>query len=89
MCIRDSWGAVLGGFAGLFVGLPIPIVGPLVTVLLGTFCGAGLATWLETRSMPDSTRVGFGLVLARTVAVGLKVAVALAVVATTAFALVF
>lgn len=86
---RAFWGAVIGGMAGLFVGLPIPVVGPLVTAFLGTFLGAGLVTFWETRSIEHSTRVGWGLVLARTAAVALKVAAAVAMIAAVAIALVF
>lgn len=82
------WGAVLGGLAGLFVGIPVPLVGPLITALMGTFLGAGLVTWIQTRSLEASTRVGWGLVLARTAAVGLKVATGLALIAVVALALI-
>lgn len=85
---RAFWGAVVGGMIGLFVGLPVPLVGPVLTVFLGTFLGAGLVTWLETRSMAHSTRVGWGVVLARTLAVVLKVGTALAVAAAVGVALV-
>jgi len=77
------WGAVVGGLAGLFVGVPVPVVGPIVTAFVGTFLGAGLV-----RSLEASTRVGWGLVLARTVAVGLKVATGLALVVVVALALI-
>lgn len=82
------WGAVLGGLSGLFVGIPVPVVGPLLSAFIGTFLGAGLVTWIETRSLEASTRVGWGLVLARTAAVGLKVATGLALVVVVALALV-
>lgn len=85
---RAFWGAVIGGMMGLFVGLPIPLVGPILTVFLGTFLGAGLVTYLETRSMAHSTRVGWGVVLARTVAVVLKVGTALGVAAAVGLAMV-
>ena len=85
---KAFWGAVVGGMAGLFAGLPIPLIGPLVTAFLGTFVGAGLVTYLETRSIERSTRVGWGLVLARTAAVGLKIATALALTAGVGVALI-
>ena len=85
---KAFWGAVGGGMAGLFVGLPIPLIGPLVTAFLGTFIGAGLVTYLETRSIETSTRVGWGSVLARTVAVGLKIATALVLTAAVGVALI-
>ena len=69
---RAFWGAVAGGFLGIFVGLPIPLVGPVLTAFLGTFLGALLVTLVETRSLAGSTRVGWGMVLARTASVGLK-----------------
>ena len=78
---KAFWGAVLGGFLGLFVGLPVPLVGPLVTAFLGTFLGAGLVTWMETRSLGRAGRVGWGVLLARTLAIGLKVGVAAVVLA--------
>lgn len=74
------WGAVAGGMVGLFIGAPVPVVGPLVTAFVGTFLGAGAATLWETGSLSASTRVGWGLVLARTFAIGLKVATAVLVV---------
>lgn len=83
------WGAVLGGMAGLFVGLPIPIIGSVITAFLGTFVGAGLVTLVETRSLERSARVGWGVLLARTTAVALKVGVAVAITATTVVALLF
>ena len=81
------WGAVLGGMAGLFVGIPVPVVGPVITAFVGTFLGAGAVTLLQTRSIGRSARVGWGVLLARTVAVALKVAVAVGVIAFVAVAL--
>jgi uncharacterized protein YqgC (DUF456 family) len=86
---RAFWGAVIGGMAGLFVGLPVPVVGSVVTAFVGTFVGAGLVTWMETASLGRSARVGWGVLLARTLAVGLKVAVAVGVVGFIALALLF
>ncbi len=84
---RAFWGAIVGGMAGLFVGVPVPLVGPIITAFFGTFLGAGLVTLLETRSVEHSTRVGLGLVLARTAAVALKVATAVLLIAAVAAAL--
>lgn len=85
---RAFWGAVLGGMAGLFVGLPVPLVGPVITAFAGTFLGAGIVTLMETRSIGRSARVGWGVVLARTAAVALKVAVAVGVIASVGVALI-
>lgn len=84
---RAFWGAVLGGMAGLFVGVPVPIVGPLITAFVGSFLGAGVVTWFETRSLSRSGQVGWGVVVARTVAVALKVGVGAALVAATGVSL--
>lgn len=78
---RAFWGAVVGGFLGLFVGAPIPVLGSIVTGLAGTFAGAALVTLRETRSARDASRVGWGMLLARVLAVGLKVAAGLVVLA--------
>lgn len=85
---RAFWGAVLGGMVGLFVGVPVPVVGSVVTAFLGTFLGAGLVTFFETRSLERSARVGWGVLLARTAAVALKVGVGAVLVGATAVRLV-
>lgn len=66
------WGAVFGGFAGIIVGLPIPLVGSLVAGLLGTFLGAGVAAYHETRRLDRSTRIGWGTLLGRVLAAIVK-----------------
>ncbi len=86
---KAFWGAILGGMVGLFVGVPVPIIGPMITAFLGTFLGAGLVTLFETRSVERSARVGWGLLLARTAAVAMKVGVAIVITGTTAVALLF
>ena len=85
---RAFWGAVIGGMAGLFVGVPVPIIGPVITAFLGTFLGAGLVTWLETASIERSARVGWGVLLARTAAVAMKVTAAVVVIGAVAVALI-
>ena len=77
---RAFWGAVIGGFVGVVVGLPVPVVGSVLAGLLGTFVGAAAATLHETRSLRDASRVGWGVTVARIVAVGMKVGVGVAVV---------
>jgi uncharacterized protein len=69
------WAAVVGGIAGALIGAPIPVVGSIVAGFLGTFLGAGLVTLVQTRSVGDASRVGTSVVIARTLAVALKVAV--------------
>ena len=84
---KAFWGAVLGGMAGLFVGVPVPIIGPMITGFLGTFIGAGLVTFVETVSLKESAKVGWGMLFARTAAVALKVGVSVGVVAAVGVAL--
>jgi uncharacterized protein YqgC (DUF456 family) len=73
------WGAVVGGFAGVVIGAPVPVVGSLVAGFLGTFLGAAALTFHRTRSVRDASRVGWGVLLARILAVGLKVGVGVAI----------
>lgn len=86
---RAFWGALIGGMLGLFVGVPIPIVGSVITAFLGTFLGAGVVTFAETLSVERSARVGWGVLLARTVAVALKLGTAVSVIAFVALSLLF
>jgi len=69
------WAAVFGGITGAIVGVPVPLVGPLLAGLVGTFLGAGVVTLVQTRSFGSASRVGTGVVIARTLAVALKVAI--------------
>ena len=70
---RTFWGALLGGAVGVVVGAPVPVAGSLIGAFVGTLAGAALATWLETRRIGGSLRAGWGALLGRTVAVGVKV----------------
>ncbi len=78
---RAFWGAIGGGLVGVLIGLPVPFVGSVLAGLLGTFVGGGLVTLLETRSLGDASRVGTGVVLARTLAVALKIGAGVVVLA--------
>lgn len=69
------WGAVLGGFAGVAVGMPVPVVGPILAGFLGTFVGAAGVTLLERRTVGEASRVGWGVVLARSFSVAIKIGV--------------
>lgn len=76
---RAFWGAVVGGIVGTLVGMPVPLFGPILAGVVGTFLGAGAVTLHETRSLETASRVGWGTALARTIAVGVKVAVGVVV----------
>jgi uncharacterized protein YqgC (DUF456 family) len=84
---KAFWGALVGGFAGLFVGTPVPVVGSVLMAFAGSFVGAALVTVFEGRGVGDAGRVGTGILLARILAVGLKVAAGMAVIAITGAAL--
>jgi uncharacterized protein len=76
---RAFWGAVLGGTIGVFVGFPVPILGPVIAGLLGSFIGAAIATLQEGGGLSTAGRVGWGTVLGRVVSTGVKVAAAIVV----------
>lgn len=76
---RAFWGAIIGGFVGVLLGAPVPVVGSVVAGLVGSFVGAAVVTYYEMRDIEAAGRVGWGVFLARTLAVGVKVAVAIAI----------
>jgi hypothetical protein len=60
---RGLWGAIIGGFVGgLFLtGLvPIPVVGTLIGICLGTFAGAIAGELTSGSQVTQSVRVGVG-----------------------------
>lgn len=68
------WGAILGGIAGLFIGVPIPVIGSLVAGLLGTFVGATLGAYKELGGDLDlAKQAGIGALLGRVFAAVVKV----------------
>lgn len=69
------WGAVAGGFVGVVVGMPVPVVGPVLAGFLGTFVGAVGVTLLEKRPVREASRVGWGVILARSLSVAIKTGV--------------
>lgn len=76
---RAFWGAVAGGFAGAMAGLPVPVAGALLGGVTGTFLGAAAVTLWERRSLEEASRVGWGMTVARAIAVAVKTAVGIAV----------
>lgn len=70
---RTFAGALLGGLVGALLGAPLPIAGPVLGAFGGTLLGGFVATWLDTRSVGTSLRAGWGALIGRAVAVGLKV----------------
>jgi uncharacterized protein YqgC (DUF456 family) len=62
---KAFWGALGGGFVGVLLGLPIPIIGSVIAGMLGAFAGAALVTYAETRQLDAAHRVGWSAVLVR------------------------
>lgn len=76
---RAFWGAIIGGMLGVLLGTPVPVVGSVIAGFLGSFLGAALVTYYELGDVDAARRVGWGVLLARTLSVGLKVAVAVVI----------
>ncbi len=57
---RASWGAMIGGFAGmLFLSFPLPIIGTIIGGIVGCFLGAAIAEMTLDRGLQQGARVGF------------------------------
>lgn len=85
---RASWGAVIGGMGGAFMGVPVPVVGSVIGAFVGAFIGAFVAE-LTRGSIGSATKVATGALIGRAVAAALKVAIGLAMAAVILFAAVF
>jgi uncharacterized protein len=59
------WGAIIGGFAGVMIGLPVPVIGSIVAGFIGSVVGAAGATLYETRKIDKTLRVSWGILLGR------------------------
>lgn len=70
---RSAWGAVLGGFAGAIVGVPIPIVGSIIGAFAGAFVGALALEAMGHGDRDRAARAAWGAVVGRAVAAGAKV----------------
>ena len=78
---RAFWGAIVGGLVGVLIGVPVPIVGPVIAGIVGSFLGAALVTLVETRQLAAATRVGWGVTLAHVLAIVVKIATGIAILA--------
>lgn len=76
---KAFWGAIAGGFVGVVVGLPVAVVGPLIAGMVGTFLGAAAVALWETRELRAARRIGWGALVGRILAAGLKTAAGLAI----------
>jgi uncharacterized protein len=68
------WGAIIGGVAGVLIGMPVPVIGSIIAGFLGSFAGAAMATLYETRKVESAARVGWGTLMGRMWAAAAKVA---------------
>lgn len=71
---RAGWGALVGGLAGAFVGVPVPLIGSVVGGFVGAFAGAALFEYTNARKSDVAARAGWGAVLGRAAAAALKMA---------------
>jgi uncharacterized protein YqgC (DUF456 family) len=73
------WGAIAGGTVGVIVGAPVPIIGSILAGLVGSFIGAGIVTYAETKELRAAHRVGWGAVVGRALSAVVKTAAGLAI----------
>lgn len=78
---RAGWGAILGGLAGAFVGLPVPVIGSVIGAFAGAFVGAALLEMTARSEWRAAVRVGWGAFLGRLVAVAMKSGIGVAIAA--------
>ena len=74
---RASWGAVIGGFVGMFIfTLPMPVIGIIVGGIIGCFAGALIGEMTVRDDMERSARIGFGAALGHVAGLVAKLALA-------------
>ena len=83
---RAGWGALVGGLIGAIVGVPVPVIGSVIGGFLGAFLGAALFEYSKARRSEGAVRAGWGAVLGRAVAAGVKMGVAIVMVVIGVFA---
>lgn len=86
---RAFWGALVGGIIGVFVGLPVPVVGSMLAGFVGSFVGAAVVAYAETRELLAAHRVGWGVLLGRIMSAFLKIAAGVVLLVWGATALLF
>src|SRR3954453_823706 len=68
-------GALVGGLGGAIVGVPLPIVGSVIGGFVGAFIGATVFEYTRARQAQGAARAGWGAVLGRAAAVGIKMGI--------------
>ena len=84
---KAFWGALAGGFLGMIVGVPLPIIGSIIGGMVGAFAGAALVTYTETKQAGSAQRVGWGAVVGRMLTAVAKTAAGVAILVLGAAAL--
>ena len=77
---RAGWGALVGGLIGAIIGVPVPILGSVVGGFVGAFAGAALFEYSGARKSETAARAGWGAVLGRAAAVGIKMGLGLVMI---------
>jgi len=79
-----GFAAMIGGFIGMFLGgaIPIPIIGNLLGMLIGSFALAFLVEQRKMKKVEHAAHVATGAVLARLAVIFLKVGITLAMTLT-------
>lgn len=83
---RAGWGALAGGLIGAIVGVPVPVIGSVIGGFVGAFLGAALFEYSKARHSEGAVRAGWGAVLGRAVAAGVKMGVGIVIVVIGVFA---
>lgn len=81
---RASWGALIGGFAGMILlSVPIPLVGTIIGGLIGCFAGALVAEMTVRDDLRAGTRVGVFAAIGRLLGTIGKLAAAIVIAGST------
>ena len=83
---RAGWGALAGGLVGAIVGVPVPVIGSVIGGFFGAFMGAALFEYSAARHSHGAVRAGWGAVLGRALAAGVKMGIGVVIVVIGMFA---
>lgn len=83
---RAGWGALVGGLVGAIVGVPLPVIGSVIGGFVGAFLGAAIFEYSKARHSEGAVRAGWGAVLGRALAAGVKMGVGVVMVVIAVFA---
>jgi uncharacterized protein YqgC (DUF456 family) len=83
---RAGWGALVGGLVGAIIGVPVPLIGSVIGGFLGAFVGAALFEYSRARRSEGALWAGWGAVLGRAVAAGVKIGLGVVMVVVALFA---